>query len=50
MAKLKLGAIAEERPVKVTIELPAGLYRDLTAYGEILARETGHAAPIELPG
>jgi hypothetical protein len=47
MTTLKLGAIAEERPVKVMIELPAGLHRDLVAYGEVLARETGVAAPIE---
>ncbi len=32
MAKLKLGPIADEKPVKVTLELPASLHRDLTAY------------------
>lgn len=47
MTTLKLGAIAEDRPVKVTVELPATLHRDLTAYGEVLARETGAAQPIE---
>jgi hypothetical protein len=47
MTTLKLGAIAEERPVKVTIELPAALYRDLIVYGEVLARETGAGEPIE---
>ena len=45
MTKLKLGLIADERPVKVTVELPAALHRDLTAYGEQLAQETGTAAP-----
>jgi hypothetical protein len=44
MAKLKLGAIADGKPVRVTIELPATLHRDLVAYGEVLARETGQAA------
>ncbi len=44
MAKLKLGAIADGKPVRVTIELPAPLHRDLVAYGEVLARETGQAA------
>lgn len=41
MAKLKLGAIADDRPIKVTVELPAKLHRDLVAYAEVLARETG---------
>jgi hypothetical protein len=39
MAKLKLGAIADDKPVKVTIELPAALHRDLKAYAEALGRE-----------
>jgi hypothetical protein len=42
MAMLKLGAIADDKPVKLTIELPAAVHRDLIAYAEILARETGH--------
>ncbi len=41
MTKLKLGAIADERPVRLTIELPAGAHRDLVAYAEVLAAETG---------
>lgn len=41
MAKLKLGAIADDKPVKVTVELPARLHGDLVAYAEVLARETG---------
>lgn len=41
MTKLKLGAIADDKPIKVTVELPAPLHRDLVAYAEILARETG---------
>ncbi len=44
MAKLKLGAIADDKPVKVTIELSADIHRDLVAYGEVLARESGRAA------
>ena len=50
MAKLKLGPIADNKPVKVTLELPAGLHRDLTAYADILAREAGHSAtdPVRL--
>ncbi|RWB26519.1 MAG: DUF2274 domain-containing protein [Mesorhizobium sp.] len=41
MAKLKLGAIADDKPVKISIELPATLHRDLIAYAEVLGRETG---------
>ncbi|MCZ8150176.1 MAG: DUF2274 domain-containing protein [Roseomonas sp.] len=50
MAKLKLGPIADDKPVKVTVELPAGLHRDLAAYANILAREAGQLAgdPVRL--
>jgi hypothetical protein len=41
MPKLKLGPIADDKPVKVTLDLPAALHRDLVAYAEILGRETG---------
>ena len=47
MAKLKLGAIADDRPVKLTVEFPAPVHRDLLAYAEALARETGQ--PISDP-
>ena len=46
MTKLKLGPIPDNKPVKLTVELPAGLYRDLVAYGEILGREA-EQEPIE---
>ena len=41
MTKLKLGVIADERPVRLTIELPAAAHRDLVAYADVLATETG---------
>ena len=41
MAKLKLGAIADDKPVKISVELPAAVHRDLIAYAEVLGRETG---------
>lgn len=44
MGKLKLGPIEDERPVKLAIELPAALHRDLVAYATLLAKESGHAA------
>ncbi|MBP2277051.1 DUF2274 domain-containing protein [Sphingomonas sp. PL20] len=50
MAKLKLGPIADDKPVKVTVELPAMLHRDLAAYAEALGREQGQpiADPVKL--
>ena len=48
MAKLKLGAIADDKSVKLTVELPAAVHRDLLAYAEVLARETGQS--ISDPG
>ena len=50
MAKLKLGPIADDKPVKLTIELPAAVHRDLIAYGMILGQETDQQAqtPIKL--
>lgn len=42
MAKLKLGPLADDKPVKVALELPAALHRDLIAYAEVLGRENGH--------
>ena len=41
MAKLKLSPIADDKSVKVAVELPASLHRDLIAYAEILGRESG---------
>lgn len=50
MAKLKLGPIVEDKPVKVTVALPGPLHRDLAAYAEALARESGQAVadPVKL--
>jgi hypothetical protein len=50
MSKLKLGAIADDKPVKLTVEMPANVHRDLVDYAEVLARETGQsiAEPTKL--
>lgn len=45
MAKLKLGPLADDKPVRITVELPATVHRDLQAYAEALGRETGQ--PLE---
>ena len=50
MAKLKLGTLLDDKPVKLTIDLPANVHRDLLSYAEALARETGQtiADPCKL--
>ena len=42
MAKLKLSAVPDDRPVKLTVELPAAVHRDLVAYAELLACQNGY--------
>lgn len=42
MTKLKLSAIPDDRPVKIIVELPAAVHRDLVAYAEILGRAAGN--------
>jgi len=50
MAKLKLKALEDDKPVKATVEFPATVWRDLQAYAEILAREHQQTAaePVKL--
>ncbi len=45
MAKLKISELPDDRPVKLTVELPANVHRDLQAYAQISSRESGHTAP-----
>jgi len=49
MTKLKLGALPDDKPVKLTVELPAQVHRDLAAYAEVLAANTGQTVdPVKL--
>lgn len=52
MARLKLGSILDDKPVKLTAEISAAVHRDLIAYADVLARETGQPAtdPSKLVG
>lgn len=43
MAKLKIGTLPDDKAVKVSIELPAPVHRDLVAYAEALGRQTGQS-------
>lgn len=43
--KLKLSSIPDDKPVKLSVDLPASVHRDLLAYAEVIARESGQPAP-----
>ncbi|CAN5419124.1 DUF2274 domain-containing protein [soil metagenome] len=45
MSKLKLGPLEDDTPVKITVDLPAAIHRDLLDYAKALAVETGAKAP-----
>ena len=40
MVKLKLAGLSQDKPVKITVELPASVHRDLVAYAELLTRQS----------
>ena len=48
MTKLKLGPLLDDKPVKVTLELPAALHRHLTEYGRVLADGATPVEPVKL--
>lgn len=50
MTKLRLGPIENDKPVRLTVEFPAAVHRDLVQYGRLLASESSQAeiAPARL--
>jgi len=46
MTKLRLGPIAEEKTVKLTLEIAGELMREISDYAQIHARSTGLVAPL----
>jgi len=46
MSKLRISLPVEEKPVKLRIELPTALYKDIQLYAELLAAESG-SNPVE---
>ena len=52
MGRLKLTAIEDDTPVKLTLELSAQVHRDLVAYGQAMGAEPGGKAhePVRLIG
>jgi len=47
VTKLKLGPLADDKPVKITVELPADIHRDLMAYADYLNSQHVAVAFIE---
>ena len=43
MAKLKITTLPDDKPVKVAVELPPSVHRDLVAYAEILTVQSGQS-------
>jgi hypothetical protein len=51
MTKLKLGPLADDRPVKMTVEVAAAVRRDLEFYAEALSATTNQQLdPAKLVG
>lgn len=46
MSKLRLGPVAEDRPVKLTLEMPGSLMRDLADYAAVHGRMNGLSEPL----
>jgi hypothetical protein len=46
MTKLRLGAIPDEKPVKLTVELPGGLMREIVDYARVHAKLNALTSPL----
>lgn len=51
MAHLKIGAIADDTPVKLSVMLPAAVHRDLVSYARAVSKQNGQVVePAQLVG
>lgn len=46
MSALKISVLEDDTPVKVTLDLPAGVHRDIVDYGKAIAAGNG-GKPVE---
>lgn len=44
MSKLKITTLPDDKPVKISTELPASVHRDLLAYADLIAQQSGQPA------
>ncbi|MFT9089929.1 MAG: DUF2274 domain-containing protein [Gluconacetobacter sp.] len=47
MDRLRIALVPDDKPVKLTVELPASVFRDLTLYAETIAQAAGTSAKPE---
>ncbi|WP_395494613.1 DUF2274 domain-containing protein [Acetobacter sp. KSO5] len=45
--ELKIRNIPDEKPVKLTVEVPASVFRDLEAYAQAIARANSEDGPVD---
>jgi len=48
MTELKIKELPDEKPVKMTVALPADIHRDLLAYATLLSGNEGKMDPTRL--
>lgn len=48
MTKLRITEIPDEKPVRVTVDLPADLHRDLVAYAALVSQNGQPVEPARL--
>ena len=47
MSNLKLGPIADDKPVRITVRLSAELHRMLLDYTEMYGKQSGQVIPVD---
>jgi hypothetical protein len=48
MTKLKIANLTDDKPVTITVKLPAAVHRDLLIYAQALQQEAGRIEPTSL--
>jgi hypothetical protein len=48
MTKLKIANLTDDKPVTITVKLPAAVHRDLLIYAQALQQEGGRIEPTSL--
>jgi hypothetical protein len=50
MTKLKIANLTDDKPVTITVKLPAPVHRDLLIYAQALQQQGGRIEPASLVG